>query len=69
MQKNSLKETLQRLKEIINELEEDDAVDVEAGLEKVKEGAGLVKTARKKFEKLENEFTDIKNDLNTEEDS
>jgi exodeoxyribonuclease VII small subunit len=69
MPKNSLKETLQRLKEIIKELEEDDAVDVEAGLEKVKEGAGLVKDAREKFEKLENEFTDIRDDLNTEEDS
>jgi hypothetical protein len=36
---------------------------VEAGLAQVKEGAKLVKNARKRFGELENEFTDIKKDL------
>jgi exonuclease VII small subunit len=62
-QDKNLQETLQELKGIITELEKSEDVDVEAGLEKVKEGAELVKNARKRFGELENEFTDIKKDL------
>jgi exodeoxyribonuclease VII small subunit len=62
-QDKNLQETLQELKGIITELEESEDVDVEAGLAQVKEGAKLVKDARKRFGELENEFTDIKKDL------
>jgi len=62
-QDKNLQETLQELKGIITELEESEDVDVEAGLAQVKEGAKLVKNARKRFGELENEFTDIKKDL------
>ncbi len=66
-EEKNLKQTLKRLKQIIADLEGGEAVDVEAGLEKVKEGAGLVKQARKRFDDLENEFADVKEDL--EEDA
>jgi exodeoxyribonuclease VII small subunit len=62
-QDKNLQETLQELKGIITELEKSEDVDVEAGLAQVKEGAKLVKNARKRFGELENEFTDIKKDL------
>jgi exodeoxyribonuclease VII small subunit len=62
-QDKNLQETLQELKGIITELEKSEDVDVEAGLAQVKEGAKLVKDARKRFGELENEFTDIKKDL------
>ena len=59
----NLQDTLEELKEIITNLEESEDVDVEAGLEQVKQGAQLVKQARKRFGELENEFTDIKEEL------
>lgn len=59
----SLKDTLGRLREIVDWFKDAEAVDVEAGLEQVKEGAGLVKQARERFEEIENEFEDVKAEL------
>lgn len=66
---DNLKDTLKKLKTIIDDLEDSDVVDVEKGLEKVKEGAKLVKQARNRFDELENEFTDIKEDLQKPDES
>ena len=59
----SIKDSLTRLKEITNWFDEADEVDVEEGLEKVKEGVGLIKHSRERFAELENEFEDVKKEL------
>lgn len=61
-----LKDALKKLEEIVNWFDEQEEADVEAGLEKVKEGAGLIKESRKQLKKLENEFEKVKKDIENE---
>jgi len=68
MAKNSLKDSLKKLKGIIAWFDEQEEVDVEAGLEKVKEGAQLIKESRAELKNLENEFEKVKKDLEDETD-
>lgn len=67
MLKNNLKDSLKKLKDIVNWFDQQEEVDVEMGLEKVKEGAGLIKESRKQLKELENEFEKVKVDLKEEE--
>jgi exodeoxyribonuclease VII small subunit len=57
--KINLKESLGKLNDIVAWFEEQDEVDVEAGLEKVKEGAKLVKDCKARLSEIENEFETI----------
>ena len=57
--KFNLKESLGKLNDIVAWFEEQDEVDVEAGLEKVKEGAKLVKDCKARLSEIENEFETI----------
>jgi len=57
--KFNLKESLSKLSEIVDWFENQEEVDVEAGLEKVKEGAGLVKDCKVRLAEIENEFEKI----------
>lgn len=66
MTKNKLKDSLKKLKGIVEWFDEQEEVDVEAGLEKVKEGAVLIKESRKQLKELENEFEKVKEDLGEE---
>ena len=71
--KFNLKESLGKLNEIVDWFENQEEVDVEVGLEKVKEGAGLVKDCKARLAEIENQFEKIrkevkKNDKVTEED-
>ncbi len=66
MAKNNLKESLQELEKIISWFEEQEEIDVEAGLEKVKEGVKLIKGSKARLRSLENEFEEVKNDLEEE---
>ncbi len=61
--KINLKESLGKLNDIVSWFEEQDEVDVEAGLEKVKEGAKLVKDCRARLSEIENEFETIQKDM------
>ena len=63
--KENLQGALSRLEQIIQELGQKD-VDVEAGLEKFKEGVQLIKFARSKLQKAENEFQELKKELEEE---
>jgi len=63
MTKNTLKESLKKLKGIITWFDQQEEVDVEAGLEKVKEGAQLIKESRAELKNLENEFEKVEKDL------
>ena len=64
--KFNLKDSLRKLKEIVDWFEEQEEVDVETGLEKVKEGAILVKDCKTRLSQIENEFEKIRKE--TEKD-
>lgn len=62
----TIKDSLQKLEAIASWFDEQEAVDVEAGLSKVKEGTVLIKELKAKLKQVENEFEEIKKDLNDE---
>ena len=56
----NLNETLKKLASIVSWFESQDELDVEKGLEYVKEGATLIKASRQRLSEIENEFKEIK---------
>ena len=68
MVKINLKDSLKKLKDIVDWFDKQEEVDVEMGLEKVKEGAGLIKESKKQLKELENEFEKVKEELEEEEE-
>ena len=62
-EKFNIKNSLKNLEAIINWFEKQEEMDVETGLEKVKQGADIIKESRKELKKLENEFEKVKKDL------
>lgn len=65
--KQNLTGSLKKLAEIVDWFEKQDEVDVEAGLEKVKEGAALIKSSRERLKEVENEFEEIKKSIEKSE--
>lgn len=63
MEKLNLTESLKKLEEINAWFETQEEIDVEKGLEKVKEGAKLVKVSRERLQEIENEFEEVKKEL------
>jgi len=63
MENNKLKESFKKLEAIIKWFDEQKEIDVEAGLEKVKEGSILIKESKKRLQSLENEFEDVKKEI------
>ena len=61
--KFNLKESLRKLNEIVDWFENQEEVDVEAGLEKVKEGAKLVKDCKTRLSEVQNEFEKIRKEV------
>ncbi len=66
-EKPKLKDSLKKLQEIVDWFDAQEEADVETGLEKVKEGAVLIKESRKQLKRLENEFEKVKQDLEEDE--
>ena len=66
MVKNNLRDSLKKLKDIVDWFNKQDEVDVEAGLKKVKEGVSLIKESKKQLKELENEFEKVETDLKEE---
>lgn len=62
-QQGDLKKSFDELKEIADWFESQQEVDVEAGLEKVKRGVLLIKECRERLSEVENEFEEIKKEL------
>ena len=56
----NLSDNLKRLSEITEWFENQGEVDVEEGLEKVKEAAALIKISKERLKAVENEFEEIK---------
>jgi exodeoxyribonuclease VII small subunit len=65
-QKVNLKESLTKLNGIVEWFDEQEEVDVEVGLVKVKEGAELIKVCKKRLAEVENEFKEIQREIENE---
>lgn len=61
--KTDLNETLKKLAGIVEWFENQSELDVEKGLEYVKEGATLIKDSRERLTQIENEFKEIKKEI------
>lgn len=61
-----ISQSLAKLEKIIEWFDEQEQVDVQEGLAKVREGAGLVKELRARLKTVENEFEELKKDLDEE---
>ena len=57
---------LEKLEKTVDWFQSREDIDVEEGLKRVKEGAGLITILRAKLKKVENEFEEIKKDLDVE---
>lgn len=66
MEKTNLSESLKKLEEITKWFDNQEDVDVEKGLKKVKEGVALIKASRERLREVENEFEDVKKILEGE---
>lgn len=66
MPKMNLSESLKKVQEIIAWFDGQEDVDVEKGLEKIKEGTVLIKESRTRLKEIENEFEVVKKDLEKE---
>ncbi len=59
----NLSEQLHKLQTIAEWFDDQTEVDVEEGLKKVKEAAGLIKSSQERLKEIENEFVDIKKEI------
>lgn len=62
--KVNLTKSLIQLQEIVAWFEEQDNVDVELGLDKVREAAQLIKGSKIRLSQIQNEFKEIENEIN-----
>ena len=63
MKQTNLSESLKKLENVVAWFENQEEVDVEEGLKKVKEGAMLIKSSRERLKEVENEFEEVKKEL------
>ena len=63
MKNESLSESLEKLEAITEWFERQESVDVEAALEKVKEGVALIRESKVRLKEVENEFEIVKKSL------
>jgi len=61
----SLSDSLKQLEAITHWFETQEEIDVEKALEKVREGATLLKESKLRLKEVENDFTTIKQELDT----
>ena len=66
MKKENLGASLKKLENIVGWFESQEEVDIEKGLEKVKEGVKLIKASKEQLKEVENEFEEIKKELKNE---
>jgi len=65
MEKINLSESLKKLEEIVDWFETQEEIDIEKGLEKVKEGVKLIKSSKERLKNVENEFEEVKKEINS----
>lgn len=66
---DSIAQSLEQLEHIVRWLDDQEQVDVEEGLKKVKEGADLIRALRAKLKTVANEFEEVKKGLEEDEAS
>jgi exonuclease VII small subunit len=66
---NNLNNNLKRLSEITNWFDNQEEIDVEEGLNKVKEAVELIKAGKTRLKSIENEFKEIKKEIDIEKDT
>ncbi len=66
MTNENLNKNLKRLTEISDWFDNQEEIDVEEGLKKVKEAAGIIKASKKRLKDVENEFEEIKKEMDEE---
>jgi len=59
----NLKETIKKLEEIANWFASQKELDVEEGINKVKEAAQLIKDSKERLKAVENQFEEIKKEI------
>ena len=59
----NLNDNLKRLAKITEWFDNQGEVDVEEGLKKVKEAAGIIKVSKVRLKEIENEFEEIKKEI------
>jgi len=64
----NLNNNLKRLAEITEWFDNQEEVDVEEGLKKVKEAVELIKVSKSRLKEIENEFEEIKKEIKPEDD-
>lgn len=62
----NLSENLKKLSEITEWFDNQKEIDVEVGLEKVKEAVSLIKESKAKLKDIENEFEEIRKEVDEE---
>ena len=65
----NLSDNLKKLSEITEWFENQKEVDIEEGLKKVKEAVGLIKASKERLKAVENEFEEIKKEVDIQEDN
>lgn len=65
--KVNLTESLEELNGIVQWFEDQDNVDVEVGLAKVREAAKLIKSSKTRLAEIENEFKEIEKEIGEDE--
>jgi len=65
----NLKETIKKLEEISDWFNEQKELDVEQGIEKVKEAVKLIKESKERLVAVENQFEEIKKEISANEDN
>ena len=63
----NITDTMKKLRAITAWFESQEEIDVEKGIEKVKEGAELIKKSKARLKELENQFEDVRKSLNADE--
>ena len=64
--KINLNESLKELQKIVSWFESQEEVDVEEGLTKVREGVALIRASKERLKEVENEFEEIKREMENE---
>ena len=62
-QKNNLKENIKKLEAVAEWFDNEEEIDIEAGLLKVKEGVKLIQESKARLEEISNEFEAIKKSI------
>jgi hypothetical protein len=67
--KENISQSLEKLEKIVRWFDDQEQVDVQEGLEKVREGAVLVKELKLRLKSVENEFQELKKDLHVDDEA